>query len=346
MFEQTLNMIEQGLNDKIFPSAALAVGVRDRVLLNCCCGNTSLTPSGIPVTSETLYDIASLTKIVVTSMIAFHLFEEKLLRLDDTLDKFFETPDDKKSITIRQLMTHSSGITSHFYLSKYAQNPEETVKAILNYPLACPTASKVIYSCMGFILLGKILEQCCGSPLDKLSQKYVFNPLSMTNTTYHPAGSNIAYTNDPQTNSYLCGTVQDENARFLGGVSGNAGIFSTLDDMIKLTSMLSCGGKTANGTYLSPETIRLATQNYTPSMAQNRGLGFKLMRGELPFMGELFGARSFGHTGFTGTSIAVDPDRGLFVVLLTNRVHLTLDNSRFKEFRQKLHDCIASEYFL
>lgn len=344
MFEKTVQLMEQGLAEGVFPSAALAVGVRDKLLLSRCWGNTSLFAPAEPITPDTLYDMASLSKLIGTTMAAFSLIESGSLCLANTVGEFFEAPEDKRYITIRHLMTHTSGISAHFLLEKYASGPADAARAILEHPLAYPTGSGTVYSCMGYILLGKILEKISGLPLNRLVEKTVFEPLGMRATTYSPAGSVACTERDPQTGKILQGVVHDENARFLHGISGNAGIFSTLNDMVKFASMLACGGKTETGVYLSTPMLQAATRNYTPGMEENRGLGFKLNGGGAPFMGDLLGPKAFGHTGFTGTSLAVDPETGLFVVLLTNRVHPTRENTKLIRFRNLVHNCIAAEW--
>lgn len=344
MFERTLSLMEQAVAQKIFPSAALAIGARGQVMVCRCWGQTSLYPPSATVTPDTLYDMASLSKIIGTTMAALKLLEEGALSLNDTVGSFFAAPEEKRAITVRQLMTHTGGISAHFLLSDFGAAPADAAEIILKQPLTYAPGGEVVYSCMGYILLGKILERISGLSLDKLAERAVFRPLRMTDTVYGPVPSAACTELDPQTGNYLCGTVHDENARFLGGVSGNAGIFSSLNDMIKFVSMLACAGKTADGVYLSPAVYRLAIRNFTKGMAQSRGLGFQLAGDGSTFMGSLLSADSFGHTGFTGTSLAVEPESGLYIVLLTNRVHPTRDNREIIRFRALLHNCIASEY--
>jgi CubicO group peptidase (beta-lactamase class C family) len=198
---------------------------------------------------------------------------------------------------------------------------------------------------MGYILLGKILEQIGGAPLDVLAQKYVFDPLGMVHTTYHPSGDIAPTEMDPATGKLLCGVVHDENARFLGGISANAGVFSDLEDMIRFTQMLSLGGKLpGEAPYLSPALLNAALVNRTPnSKGEFRGLGFNLARSPRNFLGDLMSERAYGHTGFTGTSIALDPVTGLWVVLLTNRVCPTRENTKMVRIRSLVHNAAAAE---
>jgi CubicO group peptidase (beta-lactamase class C family) len=193
---------------------------------------------------------------------------------------------------------------------------------------------------MGYILLGKILEKISGLPLDQLADEYVFRPLGMKNTGYHPAGTCAPTELDPATGQCLQGIVHDENARFLKGISANAGVFSNIDDMITFVKMLALGG---NG-YLSPATLAAALRNRTPdSKGEFRGLGFNLAGSPKSFLGDLVSPRAYGHTGFTGTSIAIDPATGLWVVLLTNRVCPTRANLKLTRIRHLVHNAAAAE---
>lgn len=336
-FAQVHRLIQAGLEQGAYPSAALAVGIRERVYLKRTYGNC---------TESTLFDMASLSKILSATMIAFRFLEDGLLRLYDTVGTFFpDAPRDKAGITVLQLMTHTGGFTPKFYLFEYVEDPADTVKAILQYPLERAPGTAPAYSCMGYILLGKILEKIGGAPLDRLAQVYVFDPLSMTHTTYRPSGDIAPTERDRKTGEILHGVVHDQNARFLGGISGNAGVFSDLNDVIRLTQMLSLEGKLPDGTqYLSPATLKAALINRTPdSKGEFRGLGFNLAHSPDSFLGDLLGPRAYGHTGFTGTSIALDPDTGLWVVLLTNRVCPTRENTKLIRMRALVHNAAAAE---
>jgi CubicO group peptidase (beta-lactamase class C family) len=195
---------------------------------------------------------------------------------------------------------------------------------------------------MGYILLGFILEKVYGKPLDSLTQELVLTPLHMDHTGYRPSGGNIAATEvDAATGIPWQGTVHDENARFMKGVSANAGLFSDLGDVMRFAKMLASGG----APLLSPATLRLAIKDRTPEHAVHRGLGFHVSGGPGSFMGDLFPAVSFGHTGFTGTSLAVDPETGLYAVLLTNAVHPKRGNPAVQRFRRLFHNRVFAAAF-
>ncbi len=335
-FAKTAALVALGLEQGAYPSACLSVGVGSRVLCRRVFGDATL---------HTLYDMASVSKILGATMIALRWLEEGKLRLYDRVGAFLDAPADKADITVLQLMTHTSGIPDHFLLQEECAAPEEAVQAILRHPLAQAPGGAPIYSCMGYILLGKLLEIIGGEPLDKLARAWVFEPLGMARTTYHPTGDVAPTEWDPETQALLRGVVHDENARFLGGISANAGIFSDLTDMTRFAQMLACGGRLPDGSaYLSPATLRAALVNRTPGPDREfRGLGFNLAGSPANFLGDLMSPRAYGHTGFTGTSFAVDPETGLFVVLLTNRVCPTRDNLRLIRLRSLIHNAAAAE---
>lgn len=334
-FESLCNLVREGLEAGAYPSAAVAAGVGDRVYVRRCYGQC---------TEETLFDMASVSKVLSATMVAFHFLAAGKLSLDDTLDSFFpDVPAEKKKITVRHLMTHTSGIPAFFMLCKVIDNPEDAVQAILQRPLVQKPGEGPVYSCMGYILLGKILERIGAAPLDVLAQNYVFGPLGMDHTTYHPTGDIAPTELDAETQKLLQGVVHDENARFLHGISGNAGVFSNLGDMILFAQMLARGGAFPDGSpFLDPAVFSAATQNYTPGPDREfRGLGFHLAGSPDNFLGTHMSARAFGHTGFTGTSIAIDPETKLWVVLLTNRVCPSRENLQLIPLRRKIHNAAA-----
>lgn len=354
-FSTATQLIRSAVSEGLIPSAALAIGCHDRIFVKETFGQTSLTKEGCPVNETTLYDMASVTKILSTTMIALKMIESGQLALADPISRYFGklVPADKEPITIFHLMTHTSGLTPHLLMETYISNPEDAISLILHSNLTAAPGEKVQYSCMGYILLGRIVELILGKPLDILSKETVFDPLGMTSTGYHRLSqpshyaihANCAFTErDPKSGQWLAGVVHDENCRFLNGVSGNAGVFSNLNDCILYASMLSNLGMTKNGPFLSEATLRAAIHNYTPGMDENRGLGFHLANGYDSYSGGIFDQEAFGHNGFTGPHILVSPNSGLYVILLTNRVHPTRDNSNHLRLRRTLHNVVAVEY--
>lgn len=345
-FPCALGLVERAVAEGAAPCAAIAVGVRDRVLARAVYGSARVVGGAVPAGEDTRYDMASLTKLLSPTMIALKLLEEGRLTLHDTLGDWFgeeEVPPKRRGLTVFQLMTHTGGFLPHISLEDACPaGPESALTAILISPPACLPGTQVHYSCLGYIVLGKLLERVGGAPLDELARRYVFEPLDMVHTGYCPTGGNFAATELAGDGRCLSGVVHDENARFLGGVSGNAGVFSDLDDMIRFASMLACGGAHRGGPYLSPAVLRAAGRNYTPGMGEHRGLGFHLP-GPGSFHGDLFPPESIGHTGFTGTSLILDPVSGLYVVLLSNRVHPTRENTKFLRVRRTVHNAVMAE---
>ena len=334
-------LLEEGLRDGCYPGAVAACGCGDTVFAISHVGKIS--ENGPDVNADTRYDMASLSKIIGPTMLALRAIEDGDLTLWDKLERFFpDCPEDKKPITIRHLMTHTAGFAPAFWLSEVAESPEDALRAILERPLDTPVGAEVHYSCMGYITLGKVLETVYGQPLDVLARERVFKPLGMDNTCYCPENKeNIAATEvDKETGIAWQGIVHDENARFLRGVSANAGVFSNIHDMIKLAQMLALGGKG----FLSRGMINKAIACQEQSADARRGLGFHLAGTPENYMGDLFPADSFGHTGFTGTSMAIDPHTGFFVILLSNRVHPTRETVKLFRFRRRMHNMLYASY--
>lgn len=340
-FNKAVKLIEQGIADDVFPCAAYAIGNKERVFVKNSVGYKTLYPQKSAVTPNTLFDMASLSKIISTTMIALKAIETGKLCLDDKIHDFYEKYYDKGDLTIKNLLTHTSGISAHIPLYTFGIKPNAAIATILKSPFDYKTNRETVYSCMGYILLGDILQKIYEAPLNEIAEKLVFSPLSMENTTYKPMSSNVASTEFcKDLNDYACGTVHDENARFLGGVSGNAGVFSTLDDVIKFCTMLS---KNGDG-FLSPATFSIAVKSYTPSFSENRGLGFLLTGSKPTFAGDLLSEGSFGHTGFTGGSLVVDKVSGVYAILLTNRVHFGRENDQIIRFRRRFYNSVYGAF--
>lgn len=332
--------LEECVQNRAFSCVAAGVGLRGDILHTCVKGSLSFTGSEA-AGMETRFDMASVSKVLAPTILSLLALEEGKLALSDPLSIYTDAPEDKKDITIFQLMTHTAGFHPSFLLEERCENPRDAEKLILSEPLEHPAGSVVEYSCMGYILLGKILEHIYGKPLSELSEEKVFSPLGMKNTGYLPRGGNFAATECVMPDgSALSGIVHDENARFLGGVSGNAGVFSTLPDCMRFCAMLACEGTPL----LSQSALRLAVRNHTPDMEFSRGLGFYLPRPTQTFSGDLFGPGSFGHTGFTGTSILIEPQTGFYAVLLTNAVHPIRARTDMLRLRARFHNIVYAAF--
>lgn len=349
-FSSAVQILKNGLDAGAYPCIAYAIGCGDELLDSGFMGNRQVNPTILPLERDTLFDLASLSKLVSTTMVALRMIERGQIELSDPISRYFAmpegTPAGREAVTIRHLMHHNSGITPHIPLWTQTDDPNKAVEVILRSKPWCEPGEQVHYSCMGYILLQKILEQVGNASLDELASREVFEPLGMQNTCYNPTTKNVVTTEFSALHGeYLCGRVHDENASFMGGVSGNAGVFSPLDDMIRFARMIASGGKCENGLYLNPRTFEKAIYNATPGKNENRGLGFQLTPCFSLLTGALFSEGSYGHTGFTGTALYVDRDSRLWAMILTNAVHFGRGKTELFRTRRLFFNSLANTYF-
>ena len=321
-------LLNKGLSDGAYSCFSVAVGRGNEVLYKEFGGCRAIEPIELPMTEDTLFDMASLSKLIGTTMVALKLIEAEKLSFENKLGDFFDNCYGKENITIFDLMTHTSGIKAHFPLWLRGITPESAADEILREKLGYPTSSDVVYTCMGYILLARILEKIEGESLDKLADRLVFSPLGMKNTCYCPKNKPCAATErDADTGEILCGVVHDENARFLNGISGNAGVFCDLDDCIRFATMVSSKGSG----FIDKALFDYVVTDFTPNLSERRGIGFQHIYNR------------YGHTGFTGTSLYNDKDSDLYAILLTNRVHPTRDNHKLFDIRPEFHKIVFGE---
>jgi beta-N-acetylhexosaminidase len=349
--QPAFQVIERAIQDKAFPGAAVAVGYRGKVSLHAF-GNLSYAANSPAVETHTMYDIASLTKVVATTTLVAKLVEDDFpvpLDLDARIERYLPEwtagpqQEWRHQVTVRHLLTHTSGLPAFKEYWRTSKNKQDTLAKIFAEPLEYEPGTKEIYSDLGIILMAEIIERLTGRTLDDLAKAYIFDPLSMKDTIYRPAKKlwpGIAPTeiDNNLRHRLVQGEVHDENAFAIGGVSGHAGIFSTAPDLASFCQMLLNGGVYAHHRILRRATIAQFT---TPQQLSNgtRTLGWAVPT-EGGSSGHFFSLHSFGHTGFTGTSIWIDPDRQLFVVLLTNRVHPTRENQKIAQLRPAFHDAV------
>jgi CubicO group peptidase (beta-lactamase class C family) len=297
---------------------------------------------------NSLWDLASLTKVVGMTTAMMQLVEQDRVDLDAPVSRYIPefAGEGKDRVTVRHLLTHSSGLPSWRPLYKEALTPDTALAIIYATPLDTVPGARMVYSDLGAIIAGKIVERVSGEPLDVYLGRHLTGPLGMTSTTYRPDASlraRIAPTEfDPWRQRLVHGEVHDENAYMLGGVSGHAGLFSTAADLTRFARMMLNGGTLDGVRVLRPQTIAQFTAVQDPTLS-HRALGWETPSGRNS-AGSRMSARAFGHTGFTGTSLWMDPERGTFVVLLSNRVNPSRQNSRIVQVRIALADAVMAAF--
>lgn len=337
------SIVEAALADGAATGAALAVGRHGRLVHLRGYGVTQQGPQGRPVDERTIFDLASLTKVVGTTTAAMLLEEQGLLELDRRVVEYLPELDDpaKAGITVRMLLTHTGGLEAFAPLFREYRGREQYLEQINRRPLRAAPGAQTTYSDWDLILLQLILERQSGQPLDLFLQQRVFELLGMRETMFNPPPvlrPRVAATEvDQARGGLIWGEVHDPNAWAMGGVAGHAGLFSTLGDLAIFAQAMLNHGEYAGLPLLRPRTVARWT---APQVhGSTRALGWDTP-GERSSAGRHSGPRAFGHTGYTGTSLWVDPERGLFVVLLTNRVHPTSENQRHVPLRRDVADAV------
>jgi len=316
-------VVERGIRAGGYPGAAVVVGRKGAAVWEKGFGRLGWTSdAGSVVPERTIYDLASLTKVVGTTTAVMILFDEGKIRLDDRVVQYIPefTGGAKDAVTIRMLLEHRSGLPAGRDLWRISSTPEEARAAVISTPLFAAPGQYVEYSDLGADMLGFVVEAVSGEKLDHFLDTRVFVPLGMTDTRFRPDGSlrgRIAPTElNPPRGYPLRGEVHDENAYALGGVAGHAGLFSTASDLAVFAQMMLNGGSYNGTRIVADSTVTL----FTRRAAATRALGWDTCGGK-GSCGEYLSSSAYGHTGFTGTSLWIDPEREMFVVLLTNRVH-------------------------
>lgn len=334
-------ILDAAVRDSAFPGAYAVVGRRSGIIAEYGAGHLDWSPSPVP-DSRTLWDMASLTKVTALTSVIMQLVEAKRVNLDAPVQHYLPTwiGPNKAKVTIRHLLTHSSGLPAWRPVYKEAFDTAAAMRLVSETPLDTLPGVRMVYSDLGAILLGEVVRAVTGERLDAYAAKHVFGPLKMSDTRYLPLRSDsarIAPTEiDPWRGRHLRGEVHDENAFALGGVSAHAGLFSTAADVARLARAYLGGGTLDGARIWSAATVRQFT-TVQDSNFSNRALGWETPNGTNS-AGRLMKRPAFGHTGFTGTSIWIDPANDLFVVLLTNRVNPTRANTKITRVRQALAD--------
>ncbi len=319
--------VDQAVREGLIPGAVLIVGHDGKIVHRKAYGSRALVPEREPMTLDTIFDLASLTKVIATTSGAMKIFEDGKLRLAGKVTDYLpEFQGGKSDITIRDLMTHFSGFKPDFDLDPPFSGYDAGIQRALIEKPQNPPGARFVYSDTNFILMGEIVHRRSGKTLDEFTHDEIFKPLGMNDTEFRPPASlrgRIAPTEiDAATGVPFRGVVHDPRARLMGGVAGHAGLFSTADDLAKFAEMMLGMGTRDAVRVFSPLTVRKFTSPETPpDQPTLRGLGWDIDSSYSSTRGELFPIGSYGHTGFTGTSVWIDPNTNSYVILLTNFVH-------------------------
>ncbi|HEY6904533.1 MAG TPA: serine hydrolase, partial [Candidatus Acidoferrales bacterium] len=345
-------LLDRAVADGAFPGAVLAVGWNGQVAMRAF-GKLAQDSKAKRVTEHSIYDVASLTKPIVTTTAVMMLAEQGRVDLDAPVEDYL--PDFAKAVksdpdpawraqaTVRMLLLHNSGLPAHrdFYLE--AKGREAILARALAEPLLRAPGKQIEYSDLGFILLGEIIARLTGEPLDVFATREIFQPLGMDRSMFNPASRlrpEIAPTeiDAAYRERLVWGEVHDENAWAMGGIAGHAGLFSTAGDVAIFAQMILNGGIYGHKRILNRATIEQFTSKIT--LGNSAGATGWDVPTESSSSGRYFSSKSFGHMGFTGTTLWIDPEKNLFVVFLTNRVHPTRANQQIREVRPAVHDAV------
>lgn len=317
-------IVEEGLRREKMPGCVVVVGVRGHVVHRKAYGKRAVEPEPEEMTLDTVFDLASLTKPIATATSVMLLVEEGKVELDEPASSYLPefTGEDKETITVRQLLTHQSGLIADNTLGDYLDGPEKAWERITALDLVQEPGEKFIYTDVGFIVLGKLVERVSGQALNEFARRRIYEPLGMHETGFLPPEDlkpRIAPT-QKQAGEWLRGTVHDPRSRELGGVAGHAGLFSTADDLALYAQMLIDGGRRGDVQLFKSETIALMNTPHETTGGL-RGLGWDKKSVYSSNRGDLMSSQALGHGGFTGTAIWIDPPQELFVIFLSSRLH-------------------------
>ncbi len=350
-FARAFAILRRAVADHAFPGAALAVTHHGSLVTSQGFGHFTYDTAALLVKPDTVFDLASLTKVAATTAIAMLLYERGQLSLDAPLATFLPefvslAPKHQQStraaVTIRMLLAHSSGLPAYEKLFEFAQTRDDLIHAALTARLVTPPGTRADYSDLGFILLGEVLAKQSGLSLNLFARQEIFTPLGMTRTRFLPPPewkAAIPPTEDDQKfrKRIIQGEVNDENAYVMGGIAGHAGLFASATDLaIFAECMLQHGAP-----ILKPETVKLFAHREPAPPGTSRTLGWDTPSPTGSSSGRHFSPLSFGHLGFTGTSLWIDPARKLSVTLLTNRTWPDRAEQAIRQIRPQVHDAIV-----
>lgn len=357
-FHAAFGVLRSGIAQRAFPGAAIAVAHQGKLVANKGLGHFTYDPASPLVGPQTVYDLASVTKVVATTTACMILYERGVFRLDqplvELLPAFGGSDKRRHQVTMRMLLAHSSGLPAYIKLFQSSHNKNELVRQALEVPLMADPGSKAEYSDIGFILLGEALERMIGEPLDGFCQREIFSRLNLSTMVFNPPKAwepLIPPTEDDKNfrHRFVRGEVNDENAFVMGGVAGHAGCFSTAHDVSVFAQCMLQGSHARAGVArewaeggtspVRPETVAIFTRREDFPSGTSRALGWDTPS-QPSQSGKYFSSRSYGHLGYTGTSLWIDPDRQLSVTLLTNRTWPDRGSQLIKQIRPAFHDAI------
>jgi serine-type D-Ala-D-Ala carboxypeptidase len=344
-FGSAFTVLEDAIAARCFPAASVAVTHEGALVALRAFGRFTYDLTSSQPAPGTLFDLASVTKVAATTGMAMVLYQKGLIDLEipiaSVVGEFAGDDPRRDEVTLRMLLTHSSGLPAYEKLFLRAQTREELLEAAVSTPLVNEPGSHAVYSDIGFIILGVALERLADERLDRFCQREVFGPLGMTHTTFNPAAE-MRPAIPPTADDLLFrkrviqGEVQDENANVLGGIAGHAGLFGTAQDMAVLAHTMMGSGTSV----FRPATVSLFTKRVSAPEGTSRALGWDTPSSQSQ-SGKYFSANSYGHLGYTGTSLWIDPDRSLSITLLTNRTWPDGQNKSIQQVRPLFHDAVV-----
>jgi CubicO group peptidase (beta-lactamase class C family) len=347
-FRTAFEILTKAIADHAFPTCSLAVTLSGELVAYKALGRFTYDPVSSEATTASLFDLASLTKVLATTTMAMILYQRGLLDLEapvtaivpEFAGQLADEDERRRKITLRMLLAHSSGLPAYEKLFLRAKTRKDLLQAAFATHLTTGPGMRTSYSDIGFIILGVVLERLADEALDAFCQREIFGPLGMTHTTFNPAAAlkeSIPPTADDRTFRLriIQGEVQDENASVLGGVAGHAGLFSTAEDLALFAHTMLNGGYPI----LRPETVALFSRRESAPEGTSRALGWDTPSSPSQ-SGKYFSPHSFGHLGYTGTSLWIDQERQLSVTLLTNRTWPDCQNQAIKKVRPAIHDAV------
>jgi CubicO group peptidase (beta-lactamase class C family) len=350
IFSSAFSILNDAITQHAFPGASVAVTNRGQLVALKAFGHFTYEPEPTPMTPATAFDLASVSKVIATTGMGMVLYQRGLLDLEAPIaaivpEFISASPEVKqhsrrREVTLHMLLAHSSGLPAYEKLFLKARTRDELLHAAFTTPLTANPGSHAEYSDIGFIVLGAALERLSGESLDRFCQREIFGPLGMSSTTFNPPPEmrgNISPTVNDRAfrHRIIQGEVHDENAFVLGGVAGHAGVFSTAEDVAKFAHCMLNGGHPI----LHRETVSLFTHRERKPEGTSRALGWDTPSHPSQ-SGKHLSAASFGHLGYTGTSLWIDPERQLSVTLLTNRTWPDCSSQAIKTVRPKFHDAV------